>query len=740
MDVSDSRIQNRGVADSWRYDVSPPRFPRCIKPTSRSPIVAGLLILGCLASIGPSTTSGQSTDALSRFTGAPTRIAWVQDTSRGAQDVQAQGNELLLMGYDSVDGQGERELLPTKGNYARPLFSDDGRQVIYTDRGRGRVMVLEWGSQKPRVLARGAALCSWRDPATKTSWVVIGRRVGQAGSYFYRGLVRVRLDNASISKPIWSTTRVSPDNFQLSRNGRFAAGVFPWPNGGLATLDPPTLSHLGKGCWASLAPDDSRLAWIFDGPHRHLRISAPDDGPQWKVAVDKVVGLARSGANTATAGGSEMFHPRWSNHVDFLVMTGPYNRKGPINVISGGGRQVEIYLGKFSKDFRTIAAATRISNNNRPDFFPDAWIASGPGSNVPASVLVAPQPTATTPSPWPPTVPGLAWAFQNTRRPVRLPVTEKRPGITCRLKQTGRTRPGRFFELRLSRGSASIEPPLPHLVPHWNSRHTLTLTLLLTMGPGESSRPGTLLAIQPPATAGRPTSRQRLALVTVPGKSGDGVSLSLATNDDLASATPLATLGSDVPAHLVIALDKQGARVRVNGQPGRQIPLPLDQLRLLPTSRPIWGNNTAGPVASDARISHVTLSVTALTDSQSQPLCDAATRIMKQRSPGRRAVVQARCVETSPVPTPAQIAPYRRALVYHHYRIDRVEKGRMAHRDILVGHWAILDGKVQPGRRPAIGRPIRLAIEPLEDHAQLDSERQVMEVERIELPQYIDVQ
>ena len=734
------RIQNRDVADSWRYDVSPPRFPRCIKPTSRSRIVAGLLALGCLASIGPSSTSGQSTDALSRFTGAPTRIVWVQDTSRGAQDVQAQGNELLLMGYDSVDGRGERELLSTKDNYARPLFSADGRQVIYTDRGRGRVMVLRWGSRKPRVLARGTALCSWQDPATKTGWVVIGRRVGQAGSYFYRRLVRVRIDDASISKPVWSTTRVSPDNFQLSRNGRFAAGVFPWPNGGLVTLDPPALSHLGKGCWASLAPDNSRLAWIFDGPHRHLRISAPDDGPQWKVAVDKVAGLARGGTNTATAGGSEMFHPRWSNHVGFLVMTGPYNRKGPINVISGGGQQVEIYLAKFSKNFRSIAAATRVSKNSRPDFFPDAWIASGPSSNVPATALVAPQPTASAAPPWPPTVPGLLWAFQDTHRPVRLPVTEKRPEITCRLKQTGRTRPGRFFELRLSRGTASVQPPLPHLVPHWNSRHTLTLTMLLTMAPGQSKRPGTLLSIQPPVTPGQPASRRRLALVTVPRKSGAGFSLSLVTNDDPASATPLATLGSDTPAHLVIALDNQGVRVRLNGQPGRRIPLPLDQLQLLPTSRPTWGNNTAAPLASDARISHVTFSVTALTDSQSQPLCDAATRIMKRRSPGRRAVVQARCVETSPVPTPSQIAPYRRALVYHHYRIDRVEKGRLAHRDILVGHWAILDGKVQPGRRPAIGRPIRLTIEPLEDHAQLDSERQVMEVERIELPQYVDVQ
>ena len=60
--------------------------------------------------------------------------------------------------------------------------------------------------------------------------------------------------------------------------------------------------------------------------------------------------------------------------------------------------------------------------------------------------------------------------------------------------------------------------------------------------------------------------------------------------------------------------------------------------------------------------------------------------------------------------------------------------------EILVGHWAILDGKVQPGRRRTIGRPVRLVVEPLEDHAQLDSERQVMEIEHVELPQYVDVE
>ena len=73
-------------------------------------------------------------------------------------------------------------------------------------------------------------------------------------------------------------------------------------------------------------------------------------------------------------------------------------------------------------------------------------------------------------------------------------------------------------------------------------------------------------------------------------------------------------------------------------------------------------------------------------------------------------------------------------------RIDRVESGRITHPEILVAHWAILDGRLQSPRRPTIGRIVRLVIEPIPDHAQLDSERQVMEVERIDLPLFLDVQ
>ena len=722
------------MATTWPAD--------CKTPCGGWVVVTVWMLAWMLIAPLPIDAQDASSDRLARFTRAPTRVVWVQDTSRGAQDVQAQGTELVLMGYDSLDGRGERKLLPDPANYARPLLSPDGRRIIYTDRPRGRVMVLDWGSNRPQVLTRGAALCTWRDPSEKTEWVVVGQRLGRAGSYFYRNLTRVRLDEPSVSRPVWSRTRVSPDNFQLSRDGDFAAGVFPWPNGGLARLAPPSLTHLGKGCWASLAPDNSRLAWVFDGPHRHLRLSTPADGPKWKVAVDQIVGSGSIKTRAATAGrGAEMFHPRWSNHVRYLVLTGPYNRKGPINVISGGGPQVEVYLARFSEDFRQIEAAARVSQNTRPDFFPDAWIGSGSTSRVPANVMSPARPTASGQQAWPPKTANLLWAFHDTRKPLTIPAGDTPGGTTCRIKPAGRVRPGRFFELRLSRGTAATEPGDTGLVEHWNTRQTLSVSMMLTLTATRSNRPGTLLAIEPASITRSSDTPKRLALIVNHRPAEDDFQLVLVTGPDPATGSAvLATLKPDTATHLVITLGKLGVSVRKDGRPAQEHPLPLGRLKLPPRSRLWLGNDSSTRQPVEGRISLVTVSGSIVSDNQAVSLWNAASVILKKRKPGRRAVVRARCVETSPAPTPTQIAPYRRALVYHHYRIDRVESGRLPHREILVGHWAILDGKAQPGRRRTIGRPVRLVVEPLEDHAQLDSERQVMEIEHVELPQYVDVE
>ena len=75
--------------------------------------------------------------------------------------------------------------------------------------------------------------------------------------------------------------------------------------------------------------------------------------------------------------GYEVYHPRWSNHARFMVMTGPYVIRAGGNRIRGGGNKVEVHLGKFTSDFDAIEGWVRISHNDKADFFPDVWIEGG---------------------------------------------------------------------------------------------------------------------------------------------------------------------------------------------------------------------------------------------------------------------------------------------------------------------------------------------------------------------------
>ena len=85
---------------------------------------------------------------------------------------------------------------------------------------------------------------------------------------------------------------------------------------------------------------------------------------RWRVDINNAPGID----------GYEIYHPRWANHPRFLTITGPYTVGTAANKIRGGGEQVEIHLGRFSADFTTVEAWVQVSDNQRADFYPDAWI------------------------------------------------------------------------------------------------------------------------------------------------------------------------------------------------------------------------------------------------------------------------------------------------------------------------------------------------------------------------------
>ena len=72
--------------------------------------------------------------------------------------------------------------------------------------------------------------------------------------------------------------------------------------------------------------------------------------------------------------GYEVYHPRWSNHPRIIVMTGPYKVGAGPNRIAAGGREVEIYVGRFNPNYTAIETWWRVTFNDRGDFFPDVWI------------------------------------------------------------------------------------------------------------------------------------------------------------------------------------------------------------------------------------------------------------------------------------------------------------------------------------------------------------------------------
>ncbi len=314
-------------------------------------------------------------------TGPWTRVAWTRDVGAGT-DVISFGDRLLLMAYDSEDGRGERVLLDTPASYARPLVSPSGTEVVYSVRHEGAVYAIRWDGSERRRIAGGFALAVWLDPSDGVEWVYVGDNEEATDPPSYHAVYRYRLANPSRGELVWDARPVSGDGFQISADGRYAGGLFPWPNAGVADLRASTWEELGEGCWTAFSADGNDIFWIFDGAHRNLTLIDVETKQRWQVGINGAPGID----------GFEVWHPRWTNDSRYFVMTGPYTVGRRDNKIRGGGKQVEIYLGKFAADFSAVEHWEQITHNDEPDFYPDAWIdpssrdRSGPAPDRPASV------------------------------------------------------------------------------------------------------------------------------------------------------------------------------------------------------------------------------------------------------------------------------------------------------------------------------------------------------------------
>ena len=195
------------------------------------------------------------------------------------------------MGFDSEDGKGERVILGQPGSYVKPLITPRGDRIVYSTRvkpGPAEVFIINWDGSGRQKLGDGFALGLWRNPADGGEWVYVGT---ENKEWEFRTISRFRIDAPDKREVVWNTIPVSIDNFQVSADGRYAGGMFPWPDAAMADLQNRTLKKFGQGCWGALTDARGRLFWYFDGAHRNLTMVDVETEARWIVNINNAPGF-----------------------------------------------------------------------------------------------------------------------------------------------------------------------------------------------------------------------------------------------------------------------------------------------------------------------------------------------------------------------------------------------------------------------------------------------------------------
>jgi hypothetical protein len=99
------------------------------------------------------------------FFPARTRVVWCRQVINNGNDPFGYGANFILMGKDFTDDTEPRIIAEAVDSYRKPLFTEDGQRLVYTDMPENKVKVINWEGGDPTTLKTGMAMEVWRDPS-----------------------------------------------------------------------------------------------------------------------------------------------------------------------------------------------------------------------------------------------------------------------------------------------------------------------------------------------------------------------------------------------------------------------------------------------------------------------------------------------------------------------------------------------------------------------------------------------
>lgn len=669
----------------------------------------------------------QRDQEVEKLTGGHTRVVWQRDVVEGRR-IDGYGELFVLMGYDSRDGRGVRTILGEKGSYMRPLLAPDGERIVFTDSTRGKICVVNWDGSGRRDVADGVAGELWRDPETRETWVY-GKAENFGEGFNEAPLVRFRLDNPKEIETIWTKTAThitTPGSLQVSADGKKVAANMPWPVSGVAVIPDEAWANNANGCWPGLAPDHSYLSWTFDGRHRNLLMHDPFNNRDWKVNVSKAPGVDNY----------EVYHPRWSNHAQFFVMTGPYSVGKGNNRLGGGGPQVDIHLGRFNRDFTEVEAWVNISRSDQAEFYPDAWIEGGdryqsalsrPGDNSPLVQEMPPLKDR-----WPVSEQGLLFLWENNRAGNR----SASEGVFARdalAVASGEARFGAHNEMWLHRGSVRVEGFDEAINRAIKKSDAFTLELVLRSASARQFGPRRVITM----------SVDRNDLNFYLGQNSDRLVFRLRTTETgpRGEEIELCPIEAGRACHVVVSYGRGVLTCHVDGKLVKQSPQFEGNLSdWNDAARLLFGDEWRGVNRQwSGLVEGVAIYSRKITGEEIARKHELYTAKTTARPEPEITEVEVELIRRHEPPALEDIAPYRRALVLNLYRVIGESPVADENGEVRVAEWILLDGKepeINTTLRPGARRKLRL--ERFENHPELESERMIGEPFDLDHDLYIE--
>lgn len=655
----------------------------------------------------PSPKAGEESK-LEAFIGNHARVTWIQEQG-GGSDTLAFGENFKLMGLDSRDDKGERALLEKVANYYKPIFTPDGKYVIVSDRVHHQMIKVEFVSGKNEALGDGVAVATWKDPKSDNIWVYAFDGEGGENKYLTtKQLIRFSLNKPEKRELVWNKSHMSWSNLDISRDGKTLGGLFPWPHASFLDIENEKLSRVGRGCWTSQSPDNNRILWVFDGLHRNLSFVHQDTGRKWTTQINGGPSME----------GYEVYHPKWSNHFNFFAITGPYLEGEGGNKIGGGGKKVEIHLGKFANDLKSVDIWHTVTNNQLADFYPSLWVADSASLENPfVEDTVKPVVAKALPQDWPVASQKMIFLWQDFKSDNQLPERSLVGFQQLSVIPSGKAIFNEYNEMDL-RGDGFVAGDT-ELAGQGVLKKNNYIGVEFLFTPESGVKKGTIFSY-----ANRDKNNVTLL------QNGDGVVLNVRISADEQIVLKSPEIMQDkVPMHLFTEVSNSNVALYVNGKNVVNKKITKSPLLGWEKGLVVFGDPRKNQLGLNGAISKVAIYGEKLDEAEIVHNSQLVLGGLVERKDIPFVQLRGELVEQSQIPEPDSLGAYSRALVVNRYLVKKVLEGEYSEKEILVAEWAVLDREIiEEASARKLGDKETLHVELFDDHQELEGERLMMDM------------